>query len=423
MSYNMTWGADGWQTWLWAALKGAGPTHPTSIESSIQAYVDAGVPRSKLGMGLGLYGGGYAPPVTGPRQTISTEYFWSDYSATWADLYEKGMLSSGYQFDTAAQTGYYAYSSPRTYQGNSVSMLITEDLQSIAAKGAWAKAGNCGGTIVWVINYGYVDAAVGNPPMQAVKQAFLGASAEPPFGAMDTPAANASGITGSVAVTGWALDDTQVTKVQIYRNPVAGEPTSPNGKVFISDATFVAGTRPDVAAAYPSYPNANRAGWGYMLLTYGLPAQGNGTYVLHAYAYDPVGHTTLLGSKTITCSNATATKPFGTIDTPGQGQTVSGSSYVAFGWALTPQPGTIPRDGSTIWLAIDDQYIDHPVYDQYRSDIATGFPGYANANGAVGYYVLDTTTLTNGIHTIGWLATDNLGRSEGLGSRFFWVQN
>jgi hypothetical protein len=176
MSYSMTWNCCGWDTWLWAALKDAGPTHPTSIESSIQAYVDAGVPRSKMGMGLGLYASGYAAPVTGPRQAMSTQYFWSDYSATWADLYKKGMLSSGYQFDTAAQTGYYTYSSPRTYQGNAVTMVITEDLQSIAAKGAWAKAGNCGGTIVWVINYGYVDTAVGNPPMQAVKQGFLGTS-------------------------------------------------------------------------------------------------------------------------------------------------------------------------------------------------------------------------------------------------------
>ena len=61
---------------------------------------------------------------------------------------------------------------PVTFQNNAVTMIITEDLDSIAAKGAWAKAGNCGGTIVWVINYGYVDSVVGNPPMDAIKQAF-----------------------------------------------------------------------------------------------------------------------------------------------------------------------------------------------------------------------------------------------------------
>lgn len=173
MSYSMTWNCCGWDSWLWAALKDAGPTHPTSIESSIQAYVDAGVPRNKMGMGLGLYSSGYASPVSGPRQPISTHYMWADYEATWAHLYRSGLLSqANYRFDSAAQAGYYSHSSPVTFLGNWVSTIITEDLQSIAAKGAWAKAGNCGGTIVWTINYGYVDAAVGNPPMQAVKQAF-----------------------------------------------------------------------------------------------------------------------------------------------------------------------------------------------------------------------------------------------------------
>ena len=251
MSYGMTYDCCGWETWLWAPLKGAGPTHPTSIESSIQAYVDAGVPRAKMGMGLGLYGSGYAPPVSGPRQTVSAAYYWPDYAATWADLYEKGMLSQGsYRFDATAQAGYYTYSPARSYQGSTVSMLITEDLQSIAAKGAWAKAGNCGGTIVWVINYGWVSPTVGNPPMQAVKQAFLGS--QPPFGSLDTPTNGSTGVTGAVTVTGWALDDRGVTKVEVYRDPMSGEPTGPNGKVYVGDATFVPGARPDVAAGYPT---------------------------------------------------------------------------------------------------------------------------------------------------------------------------
>ena len=92
---------------------------------------------------------------------------------------------------------------------------------------------------------------------------------------------------------------------------------------------------------------------------------------------------------------------------------MSGSGYVVFGWALTPQPGAIPTNGSTIWLFVDGTPIGHPVYDQYRSDIATLFPGYANSDGAVGYSVLDTTALANGIHTIAWSVTDSLGRADG----------
>ena len=44
----------------------------------------------------------------------------------------------------------------------------------------------------------------------------------------------------------------------------------------------------------------------------------------------------------------------------------------------------------------------HPVYNNNRSDIATLFPGYANSNGAIGYYMLNTTSLANGTHTIAW---------------------
>ena len=179
MSYDMRYSCCGWQTWLWSPLKGAAAATPTSIESSIQGYVDAGVPRSKLGLGLGLYGGGYGPPVTGPRQAIAGYWGGNDNVSNYRDLYEQGMLGGAgatYAFDSLAQAGYYVYSPARTYHGTTVSMLITEDLQSIAAKGAWARAGNCAGAIVWTINYGYVPSLAANPPMDAVKQAFLAAT-------------------------------------------------------------------------------------------------------------------------------------------------------------------------------------------------------------------------------------------------------
>jgi Zn-dependent metalloprotease len=243
-----------------------------------------------------------------------------------------------------------------------------------------------------------------------------------PFGNFDTPANGTGGVTGAIAVTGWALDDREVTSVKIYRNPLAGEPTQPNGKVYIGDANFVPGARPDVDSSYAVYPLAYRAGWGYMLLTNFLPNGGNGTTTLHAYASDAQGQATLLGSKTITCSNATATKPFGTIDVPGQGETVSGVIN-NWGWALTPQTASIPTNGSTIWVYVDGVAVGNPTYNLYRSDIGTLFPGYANSGGAVGYLTLDTRTLTNGIHTIQWVVTDNQGRADGIGSRYFWVQN
>ena len=185
---------------------------------------------------------------------------------------------------------------------------------------------------------------------------------------------------------------------------------------------MVAGARADIANGFPSYPGAAAAGWGYMLLSNMLPNQGNGVFSVAAYARSADGANTLLGSKTIALANGTATKPFGTIDTPGQGQTVSGT-IVNFGWALTPNPGAIATDGSTIDVYVDGVVIGHPVYNNFRSDIASLFPGYVNSNGAVGYFVLNTTTLSNGVHTIAWVVRDNAGHTSGIGSRYFTVVN
>ncbi|MBW2096422.1 MAG: hypothetical protein JRI80_16220, partial [Deltaproteobacteria bacterium] len=142
-----------------------------------------------------------------------------------------------------------------------------------------------------------------------------------------------------------------------------------------------------------------------------------------AVAYDGNGHRVVLGTKSITCDNANSTKPFGTIDTPAQGGVVSGAAYVNFGWALTPQPKYIPEDGSTMWVWVDGLPLGHPDYGHYRSDIATLFPGYANSDGAVGFYYIDTTEYANGVHSIVWSVEDNLGEMAGIGSRYFEIQN
>jgi hypothetical protein len=155
----------------------------------------------------------------------------------------------------------------------------------------------------------------------------------------------------------------------------------------------------------------------------GSGAPGNGTYKLHAIAFNKAGSQLDLGTKAITVDNAHAAKPFGTIDTPGQGGTISGVDSVNFGWALTPKAGMIPTDGSTITVVIDGVSVGHPVYNNFRSDIANLFPGFANSGGAVGFFHINTTTLANGVHTISWNAFDNLGHGEGLGSRYFNVTN
>src|SRR5204863_1548426 len=99
---------------------------------------------------------------------------------------------------------------------------------------------------------------------------------------------------------------------------------------------------------------------------------------------------------------------------------VSGT-LVNFGWSLTPPVnGTkicgIPAGG--VQVSIDSGSLQPVAYGDARPDIAAGFPALPNATAAGAHFVLDTTTLSNGVHTISWLITDDCGRSAGVGGRF-----
>ena len=244
-----------------------------------------------------------------------------------------------------------------------------------------------------------------------------------PFGTVDTPLQNASGVTGSIAVTGWALDDAGVTAIRILRDPVGAE--APGQRVFVGNAVLVQGARPDVAAAYAAYPNNTRAGWGYLMLTNMLPNQGNGVFTFYMYADDANGNATLLGSRTITCTNASATTPFGAIDTPGQGQTVSGSVN-NFGWVLSPGLRRAdPPGGGIVNVVIDGALAGAPSGWTSRPDISALFPvsQYSGVNFALGVRTFSSLPLSNGVHTIAWVVTDNQGGAAGVGSRYFTVAN
>jgi hypothetical protein len=101
----------------------------------------------------------------------------------------------------------------------------------------------------------------------------------------------------------------------------------------------------------------------------------------------------------------------------------SGAAYNNFGWALTPKPKTIPVDGSTLQVFVDGAPKGHPAYGYARADIQTLFPGLNNTDTGVGVFTLDTTALSNGIHTVSWSVCDDANACTGIGSRFFGVLN
>jgi alpha-tubulin suppressor-like RCC1 family protein len=268
-------------------------------------------------------------------------------------------------------------------------------------------------------------------PISATLNVLSGSS--PPFGSFDTPTNGVTGVAGSIPVTGWALDAVQVMRVTICRDAVSGEPAAGNpncagnAQIYIGDAVFVDGARPDVQATNPTLPLSSRGGWGYLMLTNFLPNLGNGTFTLRAYAFDAAGLTTALGAKTITCANASATAPFGAIDTPAQGAVVSGSAFSNFGWVLAKAPNFAdPPNGGAVQVFVDGSVVGSPVGWTNRADLTALFPAasYPGVSSALGVFNLDTTAFTNGVHTIFWTAVGTgPSGSAGIGSRFITVSN
>jgi hypothetical protein len=264
-----------------------------------------------------------------------------------------------------------------------------------------------------------------NPGQQLTATYRIASAGTAPAGAVDTPA-NGATVSGSLGVTGWVVDDVEVTSVKIYRNPQPGEAADVLGRVYLGDAVKVEDARPDIEALYPTRPFNYRAGWGYLLLTNFLPAGGNGTFVLRVYATDRDGHQTLLGSRTIVAANTAATRPFGAIDTPFQGETISSAAFNNFGWVLARGPWMAsPTLGGSVSVLIDGVVIGSPGAWGHRGDLDDLFPAatYPGITHALGVYTFDTRTYEDGVHTIAWVVTTDNGESDGIGSRYFNIAN
>jgi hypothetical protein len=153
--------------------------------------------------------------------------------------------------------------------------------------------------------------------------------------AVDSPMNDTTGVAGLVAVPGWALDDIGITRMSIWRDPVAGE--NPGALVFIGNAIFLDGARPDVQAGFPGYPRNTRAGSGYMILTNLRPRrQRHGHAARHRG-----GCRRALRRAGYEDDHRRPTRAFdhavGATDSPRQGEVVCGT-IINFGWALTQRP-------------------------------------------------------------------------------------
>jgi chitinase len=168
MTYSMS-GAWGWPTWHSSPLDGETPVAPTSISSSIDAYLAAGVPGSKLGLGIGFYGQCWTGQ-TGPLQPITGTLAAEDSLMSSAIIASQYAPSMQRKWDPAARVPYLTSSRPAGALG--CQYISYEDAQSVAEKAAFAKQRKLGAAIIWTAGQGYQQDTGTNPMLTATWKAF-----------------------------------------------------------------------------------------------------------------------------------------------------------------------------------------------------------------------------------------------------------
>ena len=174
MTYEMAAAYDGWHSWFASPLAGEAGNTPSSVTSSIDYYLDAGVPAAKLGVGIGFYGNCFRN-VTQPRVPVAlADFITSDGAMSYRNITTDYLPAMSQAFDAVAQAPWLssvAQTGPRQ-----CNFVTYENAASIAAKGAYVDDEGLGGTIIWTIGQGHIPglpAGQRDPLLDAVRDAFL----------------------------------------------------------------------------------------------------------------------------------------------------------------------------------------------------------------------------------------------------------
>jgi len=230
---------------------------------------------------------------------------------------------------------------------------------------------------------------------------------------LDTPADGAV-VFGLVEVSGWIADDgrdcgfppswgaceqtmAMVSRVDLY-----------------VDGTYVASAdlnqpRIDVLQAYPWYAGSPfaRPGFSTSFDASTLTAGGHSLFVRVTFSDSTVED---FGHRTVTVNRTLNQAPFGEVEMPGYNQPMNGV-YPLTGWALDDDAL------AKVEVLVDGLSVGSAVTGVRRPDIAARLPSHPGSEYAGFVRMLNTTTLTNGIHTVAVRLTDTEGANRVIGHR------
>jgi hypothetical protein len=211
-----------------------------------------------------------------------------------------------------------------------------------------------------------------------------------PFVSIDAPAANAT-LSGVVAVSGWAIENTNVAGP----NGVASVAVLVDG-TQVGTATY-GGARTDVCGVFPGRVGCPNVGWSYSL---NVASLASGNHTLKVVATDTAGNT---GSGSTVFS--TGVSPFVDIDAPSANETLSGIVSIG-GWAVEGLNAAGANAITSVAVLVDGTQVGTATYGSARADVCTVLPGRPGCPNVGWSYSLNVASLATGSHVLQVVATD-----------------
>lgn len=154
MTYDLSGAWDGWVTWHNSALWNNGWKFPGSerqlpgVDLKIREWLDAGVPPSKLGLGLAFYGYAWSG-ASGPRQSIARV---TTRQVSYAELMKVYYRPEHKRWDEIAGVPYLGIEK----KGDDSPVFVSyDDERSLRLKIEYAQRMKLGGAIIWELGSGY----------------------------------------------------------------------------------------------------------------------------------------------------------------------------------------------------------------------------------------------------------------------------
>lgn len=309
MSYDLAGAWPGWVTWHNSPLYDGGfkfpstGSAPPSVDGMVGKFIAAGIPASKIGIGIDFYGyvwnGGDGTPTggaTAPRQSWTTAPSVQS-NVPYYTIMKNYYQPQYYKWDASSQVSYLSIDNA----GSVSDKFITyDDEVTVQKKVEYAMNKQIGGVIIWELGGGYrPELPVGqqDPLLQSLKKALGGVTptldTTPPTVSLTSPA-NGLTVSGTLTVSANASDNVGVMGVQFKID----------GSALGSEV---------VSAPYSVSLNT------LQLLT--------GIHTISAVARDAAGNTAT-ASVNVTVSNVSldTTPPSVSITAPASGATISGTA-------------------------------------------------------------------------------------------------